>query len=73
MPGAALTAPASVKPILVHLGLPTEPPPVAPVRDPALVGLNQTPTFDLTDPASVPEYEFYQTVSWQYSPLRLHL
>ena len=30
MPGAAIIEPASVKPILEHLGLPTEPPPVAP-------------------------------------------
>jgi hypothetical protein len=64
MPGAALTEPASVKPILLHLGLPAEPPPVAPAHDPPLDGSNQTPTFDLTDPAPVPEYEFNQTVSW---------
>ena len=59
---AFLTEPASVKPILLHLGLPAGPPPVAPARDPPLDGINQTPTFDLTDPAPVPEYEFDQTV-----------
>ena len=31
---AFLTEPASVKPILDHLGLPTEPPRVAPARGP---------------------------------------
>ena len=31
------------------------PPPVAPARDPPLDGINQTPTFDLTDPAPVPD------------------
>lgn len=61
---AFLTDPASVKPILVHLGLPAEPPPLAPARDPPLEGIDQTPAFDMTDPAPVPEYEFDQTVSW---------
>ena len=61
---AFLTEPASVKPVLLHLGLPAEPPPVAPARDPPLDGINRTPTFDLTGPAPVPEYEFDQTVSW---------
>jgi hypothetical protein len=32
MPGAALTEPASVKSMLVHLGLPAEPPRVAPAE-----------------------------------------
>jgi len=61
---AFLTEPASVKPILVHLRLPAEPPPVAPERDPPLDAINQPPAFDPTDPAPVPEYEFDQTVSW---------
>ena len=61
---AFLSEAASVEPGLVHLGLPTEPPLVAPARGPPLDGLDQTPTFDLTAPAPVPEYEFDQTVSW---------
>jgi len=61
---AFLSEAASVKPVLVHLRLPTEPPLVAPARGPPLDGLDQTPTFDLTAPAPVPEYEFDQTVSW---------
>ena len=59
-----ITEPASLKPILVHLELPAEPPPVAPARGPPLDGLDQTPAFELTDPAPVPEYEFDQTASW---------
>lgn len=55
MPGAALTEPAPVKPIPVHLGLPAEPPRVASARGPPLDGLEQIPSFDLTDRApSVP-------------------
>ena len=61
---AFLTDPASVKPILVHLGLPAEPPRVAPARDPPLDDLDQTPAIDPADPVSEPEYEFNQTVSW---------
>jgi hypothetical protein len=55
MPGAALTEPASVKPILVHPGIPAEPPPVAPAGDRPLGGMNQTPTFEPTAPAPVPD------------------
>ena len=61
---AFLTEPASVEAILVHLDLPSEPPRVAPARDPPLEELNQTPAFDPADPESVPEYEFDQSVSW---------
>ena len=61
---AFLTEPTSVKPILVHLGLPIEPPRDAPARDPPLEELDQTPAFDPADPEPVPEYEFDQTVSW---------
>ena len=46
MPGAALTEPTSVKPILVHLGLPSEPPRVASARDPPLDELDQMPAFE---------------------------
>ena len=30
----------------------------------SLDGIDQTPAFDLTDPAPVPEYAFDQTVFW---------
>lgn len=66
--------------MLVHLGLPAEPPRVAPARDPPLDDLDQTPTFDPADPVPEPdesmdgrvrakqdaraEYEFDQSVSW---------
>ena len=59
-----LTEPASVKSVLEHLGLPTEPPAIAPARPPPLDDLDQTPAFDLTDPEPAPEYEFNQSVSW---------
>ena len=61
---AFVTEPASVKRVLAHLGLPAEAPSVAPVRGPPLGGIDQSPAFDLTDPAPVPEDEFDQTVSW---------
>jgi len=61
---AFLTDPASVKPILVHLGLPAEPPRVAPARDPPLDDFDQTSAFDPADPVPEPEYEFDQSVSW---------
>ena len=59
---AFITASASVKPILLHLGLPAEAPTVAPARGPPLGDIDQRPAFDLTDPAPVPEDEFDQTV-----------
>jgi hypothetical protein len=61
---AFLTEPASVKPVLVHLDLPADPPLVAPAHGPPLGGLDQTSAFDLNDPAPVPQDEFHQTVSW---------
>ena len=61
---AFLTEPASVKLILEHLGLPTEPPALASVRVPPLDDIDQTPAFDLIDPEPAPEYEFNQTVYW---------
>ena len=54
MAGAAITEPALVKPILVHLGLPPDPPTVAPARRPPLLDINQTLVFDPTDPEPVP-------------------
>ena len=66
MPGAAITAPASVKPILEHLGLPTQPPSVAPARDPPHdeCATDQTPRFDTTAPDPDPGFQFDQSVSW---------
>jgi hypothetical protein len=37
---------------------------MTPARCLPLDELDQTPGYDLADPASVPEYEFDQTVSW---------
>ncbi|MGI9336516.1 MAG: hypothetical protein ACR2RL_25470 [Gammaproteobacteria bacterium] len=48
----------------MHLGLPAEPPPLRPARGPRLENLDQTTTFDLSDPAPAPEYKFDQTLSW---------
>jgi hypothetical protein len=50
---AFLTEPTVVKPILVHLGWPSEPPRVALPRDPPLDDLDQTPAFDPADPEPV--------------------
>ena len=63
---AFLTEPPSVEPILAHLGLPTEPPPVAPARGPPHADGNsdQTPLFDTTAPDPDPGFEFDQRVSW---------
>lgn len=62
--GKETVLPASVKAILVHLGLPGEPPRVAPVRGLRLDNLDQAPAFDPADPESVPEHELDQTASW---------
>ena len=61
---AVVTQSASVKPASLHLGLPAEAPSAAPARDPPVDDIDQSPTFDLTDPAPVSEDEFDQTVSW---------
>ncbi len=63
---AFITAPASVKPILEHLGLPTQPPSVAPARDPPhdQCVIDQTPRFDTTAPDPDPGFQFDQSVSW---------
>jgi len=54
---AFLTEPTSVKSLLEHLGLPAEPPALAPARAPPLDDLDQTPAFDLTDRELAPEHE----------------
>ena len=61
-----LTEPASIKPILGHLGLPTEPPRVAPARRPPeqSFDFDQRPRHDLSTPEPMPEYELDQRVSW---------
>ena len=64
MRGANLTQPASVNPILQHLALPAEPPPLARACAPPIDVFDQTPLFDLTAPPPVPEFELDQTLSW---------
>ncbi len=66
MPGAAVTEPASIKPILDHLGLPTEPPRVAPARGPPdeSLAFDQSPRHDPSVPEPAPEYEFDQRLTW---------
>ncbi len=61
---AFVTEPASVKPILDHLGLPAEPLRVAPARGPphADEHMNQRSLFDPTEPHT--GFEFDQRVSW---------
>ena len=63
---AFITEPASVKPILEHLGLPTEPPQLARARAPPHDDgdLDQTPLFDTIAPDPDPGFEFDQRVSW---------
>jgi hypothetical protein len=63
---AFVTEPASVKPILEYLGLPTEPPRVAPARGPPHTddNMDQRPLFDTTAPEPDPGFEFDQRVSW---------
>ena len=63
---AFITEPASVEPILAHLGLPTEPPQVAPARGPPHQDgdMDQTPLFDTTAPDPDPGFESDQRVNW---------
>ena len=61
---ALVTQRAAVKPVVLQLDLPAEAPSVTPARGPPLDDIDQSPSFDLTDPAPVPEDEFVQTVSW---------
>ena len=66
MPGAAVTEPPSIKPIFDHLGLPTEPPRVAPARGPPdeSLAFDQSPRHDPSVPEPAPEYEFDQRLTW---------
>lgn len=66
---AFLTDPPVVSAILLHLDLPHRPPRVAPARGPPQGDflLDQSPTFDLTEPEfafdqSGPEYNFDQSI-----------
>ncbi len=54
---AFLTEPASMKPILDHLGLPTEPPRVAPARAPPeqSFDFDQRPRHDPSAPEPMPD------------------
>ena len=63
---AFIIEPASVKPLLQNLGLPTEPPPLTPARGPPLedADIDQRPEVELGAPEPIPEYEFDQRVSW---------
>ncbi len=57
MPGAAVTEPTSVTPILEHFGLPTEPPRVAPARAPPELSFDfdQGLHYDPSAPEPVPD------------------
>jgi hypothetical protein len=61
---AFLSDPPVVSAILVHLDLPHRPPPIAPARGPPQrdLLLDQTSRFDLTDPESVPDFQFDQSL-----------
>jgi hypothetical protein len=61
-----VTDSASITRILEHLGEPTRPPPLSPARGPPAWEevLDQTPAYDPTAPAPVPEYEFDQREGW---------
>jgi hypothetical protein len=69
---AFLTDPFTVAGILRHLGLPATAPPLTPARSPAgepalnvdlLLDLDQTPTFDPTEPDPIPDFDSDQTWS----------
>jgi hypothetical protein len=61
-PVAFITEPTSVEPTLAHLGMPTEPPQVAPSRGPPHQDgdVALTPLFDTAGPG----FEFDQRVNW---------
>ncbi len=63
---AFVTEPTSVTPILEHLGLPTEPPRVAPARGPPELSFefDQRLHHAPSTPEPMPEFEFDQRVSW---------
>ena len=52
--------------ILSHVGLPTEPPPISPARGPPGWDdvIDQTSSFDGSEPQFEPEYDVDQTVNW---------
>ena len=55
---AFLTDPPVVSAILLHLDLPHKPPPLSPARGPPQSELlDQTPTFDPTEPDPVPDFD----------------
>lgn len=68
---AFITAAEPTDAILTHLGLPTNPPPLAPARGPPQpefafdadpdLDLDQTPAYDLTEPEPVPDFDFDQS------------
>ena len=56
---------ASATRILEHIGEPTKPPMLSPARGPpSWETFDQTPVFDPVTPASAPEFEVDQTVTW---------
>ena len=61
---AFLTDPPVVGAILLHLGLPHQPPPVTPARAPpqAELSLDQTSRFDPADSEPIPDMDFDQSV-----------
>src|SRR5690606_16770526 len=67
---AFLTEPSVVRPILIHLGLPDRPPPVAPARRPpqAEFDFEQTPGYDPADGDPGPEFEFDQSLPEDVDP-----
>ena len=63
---AFLTDPPVVSAILLHLDLPHKPPPLSPARGPPQGDLHPglldlSPTFDPTEPAPIPDFEFDQS------------
>jgi hypothetical protein len=60
---AFLTDPPVVSAILLHLDLPHRPPPLAPARDPPQRAflIDQTPSFDPTEPEPAPDVQFDQS------------
>ena len=63
---AFATETAPLTRILQHIGEPAKPPPLSPARGPppAEAAFDQSPLFDPVAPASAPDFEFDQTVTW---------
>ena len=63
---AFITETASVTRLLEHIGEPAKPPRLSPARGPPAgeETFDQTPVFGPVTPASAPEFEFDQTVTW---------